>query len=268
MKKVFAALLIVLAAVSVISCRAARKPEQPQNRTFIVPEVITVSFEAVDLKAAPKVVRDVARAMEDRDATAWAQSGGSAFLVVSQAEKTKKYKLEVDQVLQRNPEQGFTWLDVKLVYNKRKEPESTENTVFTVVRADVKTPPNGVGFTIAGLETGGTPSARPQARSGPPPVQPPQTGVTIEQPQPNQEITSPVKVQGSVKGQGQMRIRLSTRGGQIIKEENLAPAPGTGAFSLDMTYSPPEMAAPGEIAVIAVSGGDEKVLARVPVLIK
>lgn len=267
MKKFIAALLVVFAAAGLCSCTAARKPVQPQQKTYVVPEVSRVSFDKVDLKSAPKVVRDMAKALEDRDATAWAQTGGSAYLVVSQAEKTKKYYLEVDEVLQRIPDPGFTWLDVKLVYKKRNDPANTENTLFTVVRADVKNPPNGVGFALTGLETAGPATGRTQARTGPPPVQITQTGAAIEQPQPNQEITSPVKVQGSVKGQGQMRVRLSTRGGQIIKEENLIPEP-TGAFSQNLAYSPPEMATPGEIGIIAVSGGDEKVLARVPVLIK
>lgn len=268
MKKFIAALLVVFAAAGLSSCSAARKPAPPQQKTYVVPEVSRVAFDKVDLKSAPKVVRDIAKALEDRDATAWAQTGGSAYLVVSQAEKTKKYDLEVDEVLQRIPEPGFTWLDVKLVYKKRKEPATAESTIFTVVRADVKNPPNGVGFALTGLETAGPPAGRTQARTGPPAVQITQTDSAIEQPQPNQEIRSPVKIQGSVKGQGQMRIRLSTRGGQIIKEENLVPAPVTGAFSQDLAYSPPEMATPGEISVIAVSGGDEKVLARVPVLIK
>lgn len=267
MKKYIAALLAALVSVGICSCSPAKKPEA-QDRTFIVPEVSSVPFDTIELESAPKAVRDIARTMEGRDATTWAQSGGSAYLLASQAEKTGKYDLKFEKVLQRIPDQNFTWLDVSLAYSKRKNAASSDKTVFTVVRADFKNPPNGVGFSLSGLETDGTTAARPQARPAAPQVQITQPGASVEQPLPNQEITSPVKIRGTVKDQGQARVRISTRGGQIIREENITPAPGTGSFSLDMTYSPPEMPTPGEISIISVSGADEKVLARVPVMIK
>lgn len=268
MKKIVALVLVLLAVAALGSCKAARKPEQPQNKTFIVPEVSRVTFDMVDPKTAPKVVRDIAKTVEDLDATVWAQTGGKAYLVISQGGKTRNYDLEVDEVLQRVPEPGFTWLEVKLAYGKRKEPRAGGEPVITVVRADVNGAPQGVGFTSAGPEAAGsTPGARPQAQT-PPPAQVPQAGAAVEQPAPNQEITSPVKVQGSASGQGQLRVRISTRGGQIVKEEKLSPSPGTGKFSLEITYSPPEMPTPGEISVIAPGGGDERVLARIPVIIK
>ncbi|MCL6612134.1 MAG: Gmad2 immunoglobulin-like domain-containing protein [Peptococcaceae bacterium] len=270
MRRVIAVLLAVALAAALVSCRAARKPELPQNKTIIVPEVSRVAYDVLDLKDAPKVVRDIAKTVEDRDAATWAQSGGKAYLIISQGDRTRNYDLEVDEILQRLPEQGFTWLDVKLAYSKRKDPRAAGGPVITVVRADVNTAPNGAGFTITGLEvTGGTAGGgRPPAAPAPPSAQIVPAGAVIEEPAPNQEISSPARVRGTARAQGQLRVRISTRGGQIIKEENLNPAPGTGSFSMEIKYSPPEMAVPGEISVIAAGGGDERVLARVPVIIK
>ncbi|MFZ5632721.1 MAG: Gmad2 immunoglobulin-like domain-containing protein [Bacillota bacterium] len=268
MKKIVTALLVCLAMAGLCSCSAARKPEQPRNNTIIVPEVSRVNFDTVDLQSAPKVIRDMAKALENRDAAAWGQSGGKAYMIISQGERTKSYEVKVDDVLQRIPEQGFTWLEVKIIYDKRKEPAKSGEPAITVVRADVKNVPQGVGFTANGLDVAGPPVNRPVPRAGPPAAQGDQSAAVIEQPAPNQEVSSPVKVRGTVRAPGQKRLRISTRGGQILKEEIVNPTPGTGAFSAEITYSPPEMATPGEIALIAVSGGDEKILARVPVIIK
>lgn len=267
MKKIIAVILAALLILGLGACSAAKKPQTPQNRTMIVPEATRVTFDAVDLKKAPKVVRDIAKTLEKRDAAAWAQAEGKAYLIISQGNRTSNYDLKVDDVMQRMPDQGFTWLDVTLAY-KRGETSGDGGTppVITVFRADLNTPPGGAGFTVTGLGSPGRPEAtRPAA---PPAAPGAAAGVAISQPAPGQEITSPVKVQGTARGQGQMRVRISTRGGQIIKEENLSPAPGTGAFSLQITYSPPEMPAPGEISIISTGGGEEKVLARVPVVIK
>ncbi|MFZ5647751.1 MAG: Gmad2 immunoglobulin-like domain-containing protein [Bacillota bacterium] len=269
MKKLIC-LILLLSVAGVCSCSPAKKPAPPQDRTIIVPEVSRVTFDTVDLKNAPKVVRDIAKVLENQDASAWAAADGTTYLVFSQGDKTRKYQLKVDEVLQRIPDQGFTWLDVKLNYKKKEQPDPGEDTVFTVVKADVANPPKGVGFTITGLPAGVPQASSPSARATPTPGQNVQikSGASIERPVPNQEITSPVKVSGTVSPQGQKRVRISTRGGQIIKEENLPVTPGTGFFNVDVTYSPPETPTAGEIAVIDLAGADEKVLARVPVLIK
>lgn len=262
--------LVLLAVVALCSCSPAKKPAPPQNRTILVPEVSRVTFDTVDLNTAPKVVRDIARVLEKQDASAWTAAGGATYLIFSQGDKTRKYDLAVDEVLQRIPDQGFTWLDVRLKYKKREQPAPAEGGIFTVVRADVATPPGGVGFTITWPETT-TPQAPAAPRAAPPPGQGVQItpgGALIEQPSPSQVITSPVRVTGSVSPQGQKRVRISTRGGQIIKEENLPSLPGTGAFSIEITYSPPETPAAGEISIIEPAGDDERVLAKVPVLIK
>jgi len=277
LKRIFSLLIILITlitAAAVISCSPAKKPDQPDNRTLVVPEASRVSFDTVDLKSAPKEVRDMAKLLEDRDATAWAQAGGKSYLVIVQGQKTRNYQMEVDEVLQRLTDPGFTWLDVKLAYSKSKEARPGSDPVITVVRAELNTPPQGVGFNLGGLEAAAPPAAGSTGSGAVRPAQPapapPATngGAVIERPAPNQEITSPVTVQGTAGAQGQLRVRISTRGGQIIKEESIKPGPGNGAFSLTVSYSPPEMAVPGEISLIAVSGAEEKVLARVPVVIK
>lgn len=264
-------LLILLAIAVICSCSPARKPAPPQERTIIVPEVSRVTFDTMDLKDAPKVVQDIAKVLENQDASAWAAAGGATYLVFSQGDKTRKYDLAVDEVLQRIPEQGFSWLDVRLKYKKKDSPGTGEGGIFTVIKAGTANPPQGVGFTITGLPAAVPQASPPSAGASPQGgqnVQILQGSAVIEQPAPNQMIVSPVRISGRVSPQGQKRVRISTRGGQIIKEENLPVAPGAGTFSIDMAYSPPETPAAGEIAVIEPAGADERVLAKVSVLIK
>lgn len=281
MNKFFTSLLVLLIMAGLCSCTIQRKPESPDN-TIIVPEVSRVGFDTIDLKDAPKAVRDMAKAVEKQDAAAWGLSGGKAYILISRGERTDGFNVKVDDVLQRLPEEGFTWIEVKLAYEKKKEQAGNDRegvageAPVTVVRADIKETPRGVGFTMTGLDSDSqdTDDAAPPNRPLPGPKpgtgQPApniQAGAVIEQPAANQEISSPVKVQGNVRAAGQKRVRIVTRGGQIIKEEVVNPSPETGDFNVDITYSPPEMATPGEISLISV-GGDEKVLTRVPVIIK
>jgi len=260
--------LILLSLAGVCSCSPAKKPAPPQNRTIIVPEVSRVTFDTLDIKDAPKVIQDMARVLENQDASAWTLAENATYLVFSQGNKTRNYDLEVDEILQRLPQQGFTWLDVELQHKKRAQPRAGAEPVITVVRVRLAQPPDGVGFKISGPE-----AASPQASSPSPGITSTPRGqgsagtAAIDNPAPNQEITSPVRVAGSAVSPGQKRVRISTRGGLIIKEENL-PTSGTGAFIIDMTYSPPETPTAGEISVIDPSGGDERILARVPVLIR
>lgn len=268
MKKFFLTILFIGTMAALFSCSPAKKPDPTRNKTFIVPEVSRVTFDAVDLNSAPGVVRNIAKDIQDRDATTWAQAEGKAYIIVSQGDRTRNYDMKVDEVLQRLPQQGFTWLDVRLSYNRKKEPRAGGEPVLTVVRADVNSPPEGVGFTLTGLEAAGSAPGPPPEKTAVPAPQGEGAGASIEQPAPNQEITSPVKVRGTAASPGQLRVRISTRGGQILKEEKLSASPGTGSFTADITYSPPEIPVPGEITVISPARGDEKVLARVPVVIK
>jgi len=100
--------LIILTMAALCSCSPARKLAPQQNRTILVPEVSRVTFDSLDLKTAPKVIRDVAKVMENQDASVWARTGNTTYLVLSQGDKTNNYDLAVDEILQRIPEQGFT----------------------------------------------------------------------------------------------------------------------------------------------------------------
>lgn len=267
MKRLIITVLIIVAIAGLTSCTAAKKPAPPENNIQIVPEVSRVAYANIDIKEAPKVVQDVAKVMEKRDATAWAQSGNKAYLIVSKGEKTVDYNVEVDEVLQRIPEPGYTWLEAKITYKKRNINSNNKDPELLVVRADVANPPNGVGFITSGLETESAKPDRTITRVPAPDTRNAQAA-TIELPTPNQEIASPVIIKGTVKSQGQKRVRIATKGGQIIKEESFNPAIGSGSFSLEIVYSPPELPASGEITIIDISGGGEKVLAKVAVIIK
>ena len=267
MRKLFWATVILL-LFGLCSCSAAKKPAPPQNKTIIVPEVSRVSFDTVDLKTAPKAVRDIAKLLENQDSTSWVQVGDKAFFIVSSGERARGYDITFDEILKRLPEENFTWIDARLKYKKRTQPRNAGEPYFTVVRADIDKAPGGVGFTVTGMDIAGPAVNTPPVKAAPSPsTQGVQPEAVLEQPVANQEITSPLSIKGTAKSAGQKRVRLSTRGGQIIKEETLATGNG-GSFAASISYSSPAMATPGELAIIEISGKDEKILTRVPVVIK
>lgn len=271
MKKLLWAAVILL-LLGLCSCSAAKKPAPPENRTIIVPEVSRVTFDTADLKTAPKAVRDIAKLLENQDSTSWAQVGDKAYFIVSSGERSRGYDITFDEIQQRLPEENYVWIDARLKYKKRAEPRKAGEPFYTLVRADIAKAPNGVGFTITGADISSPAPAvnTPPVKTAPAPLpstQGSQSGAVLEQPTANQEITSPLKIKGTVKSTGQKRVRLSTRGGQIIKEEELSTESG-GSFTTTLSYSSPEMATPGELALIEIVGKEEKTLARVPVVIK
>ncbi len=272
MKKFFPVICILTALFILPACSAFQKPAPQQDKTLIVPEVTTVDFEQIDLKTAPKAIRDMARALEKQDATSWANSGNKSYLIISQGDKTKNHQIEISQILQRMPESGFTWLDVKLEYTKSQNPSKNDEKPVTIIRADVNNLPNGAAFTITGLTPGESPPKAVPIEKQPPATTPPAAGnaeTSIKQPAANSQITSPVSVQGITKTPDrQIRVRIITRGGQIIKEESVAANRATGEFFKEIKYNPPSTATPGEIEVLATFGDDEKVLASIPVIIK
>jgi hypothetical protein len=96
------------------------------------------------------------------------------------------------------------------------------------------------------------------------------TGAEITQPAPNQEVTSPVKVAGKISTPGQkIRLRLVTRNGQVMKEEEMQAPGGDGYFEAALSYNPPSLPKAGMVEVISTdSSGNDKILAQVPVVIK
>lgn len=270
--------VLTVAGILISGCTAARKPEpDPQPRTFVVPEVSRVDFDTVDLEKAPKVVRDVARGMRDRDAATWIQSGDNTYIVVSLGKNSKDRKVEVDEILQRIPEPDTNWLDVKLKYAKQATGQNNgDETRFTVVRADVNDRPEAVGFETIGFEMTSQAAPAP-ARQNPAPVRPApapretgNNGAEISQPAPNQEVTSPLKVSGKLNSPAEkVRVRVMTRTGQIMKEEEMPAPSGTGPFETSISYNAPSLPKPGVVEIISVDAdGNDKILARVPVLIK
>ncbi len=275
-------LLTVALVLAAAGCNAARKPvQEAQPKTYVVPEVTTVSFDPIKLEDSPKVVRNVARSIRDREATTWVQSGDNAYIIASTGKDNNNNLLEVEEILQRVPEQNINWLDVKMKYTKRENGGNTNNNAnITVVRADVKDRPEGVGFEINKEQKAGTSVQTPAApvKQAPETAKQPQQlnqsvvseGAEITQPSPNQEISSPVKVEGKITTPAEkFRLRVITKSGQIMKEMEL-PSPGNGrSFETSISYNPPSLPKPGTVDIISVDGnGSDKLLARVPVMIK
>lgn len=283
---IIALLLTAALVLAVAGCSAARKPApEPQPKTYVVPEVTTVNYDPVKLDDCPGVVREVARSIRDREATTWVQSGNNAYILASTGKNNNSNLLEVEDILQRVPEQNVNWLDVKMKYTKRESGDSGDDSNITVVRADVKDPPEGVGFEInREQKAGGTAAQTPAQTPAAPAKQVPQTakqprptnqgvaseGAVITQPAPNQEITSPVKVAGNVKAPAdRLRLRIMTKSGQIMKETEISPPASGGNFETSVDYNPPSLPRPGVVEIIGIDGnGGDRLLARVPVMIK
>ncbi len=280
MRKYIVWAIMLLMLIAFAGCAASRKPApQPQAKTYVVPEVSRVSFDTVNLKDCPKVVRDVAGTIRDRKTNTWVQSGNNAYILASTG-NSKGNNLEVDEILQRVPQQGMNWLDVKLKYSGRAvgQQNGNEDNV-KVVRADVSDRPEGVGFEVVEPATGEVTRTAPPApakqspaklgTSHPGPIVV-NTGAEITQPASNQEVTSPLKVSGKLKSPSQkIRLRLATRNGQVMKEEELPAPGGDGSFEATMSYNPPSLPRTGMVEVISVdASGNDQLLARVPVVIK
>jgi len=272
--------IMLLMFIAFAGCAATRKPApQPQAKTYVVPEVSRVSFETVNLRDCPKVVRDVARSIRDRKTNTWVQSGNNAYILASTG-NSKSNNMEVDEILQRVPQQGMNWLDVKLKYSGRAAGlQNGSEANVTVVRADVNDRPEGVGFEVVETATGEVARTSPAAPAKQAPANQNtsqqgsmvvNTGAEITQPAPNQEVTSPLKVSGNLKSPAQkIRLRLVTRNGQVMKEDELPTPGGDGSFETTMSYNPPSLPRTGMVEVISVdSSGNDQLLARVPVVIK
>ncbi|MQL52985.1 hypothetical protein GFC01_12080 [Desulfofundulus thermobenzoicus] len=279
-------LLLMLAALFVTgstgSCAVARKPAPPdQPRTVILPESTRVSFDRVDLNQAPDVVRDVARALENTDSSTWVQAGNDIYLLISQGPRTRDYRVEIGEITQRNPRADFSWLDVKGAYAKSGPGQApAAGPLFTVARVGrLDRPVNGVAFqfTRRGETAAGTTGASPAAPAAPPtppaarkPVPVEQGEAQINEPAPNREISSPVRVVGRARHPGEeVRVRLVDGDGRVMAEKALSVSRDRFTeFETSLSYSPPASPRPGFVEVLAVTREKETSLARVPVTIK
>lgn len=294
MRRLLCIALIMVFALLSASCAGAKKPEAPeqQPRTVVVPEVTKISFDSVDLDKAPDLVRDVADQMSKRDGATWVQENNTIYLLVSQGERSKGLKADVDQVLQRVPRDNLTWLDVKVIYEKvseEKEDKDTSNkpSVFKVNRTDRDI--NGVGFDFvnaedvkeedkANKEDKEPKAANPAPGNAAPSSPAPSAQVTpreeqeaqITAPKPNETVTSPLTVKGTTgKMDGQLRARLRTEGGRVLAEVPMS-APAAGTFEVTLNYSAPETSQRGVVELIKVDNkdGSEDVESQVRVIIK
>lgn len=92
LRKLLLLFTALLMAYGVAGCAVARKPAPPaQPRTVVVPESTRVSFERVDVARAPDVLKDVAKALENTDASTWVRSGNDIYLLISQGPRTRGY---------------------------------------------------------------------------------------------------------------------------------------------------------------------------------
>ncbi len=263
-------------------CAVARKPAPPeQPRTVVIPETTRVSFERVDLARAPDAVKDVAKALENTDASTWVRAGNDLYLLLSMSPRSREYRAEITEIRQRNPRADFSWLDVQVRY-ARLAPGETAPTapVFTVVRVGrLDRPVSGVAFEFnrekgpgpAPMPPAGPHAAAKRAPAGAPETTPQEGGeARIDEPAPGRETTSPVKVVGRARHPArEVQVRLVEEGGRILAEKTITVGRDTFTdFETSLSYGPPASPKEGFVEIVAFTGGKEQSLARVPVILK
>ncbi|SHJ20771.1 Gmad2 immunoglobulin-like domain-containing protein [Desulfofundulus thermosubterraneus] len=263
-------------------CAVARKPAPPkQPRTVVIPETTRVSFEQTDLAKAPDAVKDVAKALENTDASTWVRAGNDLYLLFSMSPRNREYRAEVTEIRQRNPRADFSWLDVQVRYTRQDTGQAPPNApVFTVVRVGrLDRPVSGVAFQFnreKGPGPAPMPAAGPQPAVKPAPAESPETAprvegeASIDEPAPGQETTSPVKVVGRARhSAGEVRIRLVDEGGTVLSEKTIAVGRESFTdFETSLSYGPPASPKKGFVEIVALTRGKEQSLARVPVTLK
>jgi hypothetical protein len=274
-------LLLIMAALVLIGgmagCTAARKPAPEQPRTVIIPEATRVSFEKIDLAKAPAEVKDVARTLENTDASTWVRANNNLYLLFSTSPRNRMYRAEVTEIQQRNPRADFSWLDVKARYVRQAAASAPVLTVVRVGKLD--RPVNGVAFQFSrekGQQAGqaGGPGPQPAARPAPAGTPEPAavTGgeAVISEPSPDQETTSPVKVVGKARhSAGEVRVRLVDERGTVLAEKSLSVGKESFTeFETLLSYSPVASPRKGFVEVVAPGQDGEQSLARVPVTMK
>ncbi|AEG15431.1 Spore germination protein-like Gmad2 [Desulfofundulus kuznetsovii DSM 6115] len=278
--------LLLIASLLLIwgmaGCTVARKPAPPaQPRTVVIPETTRVSFEQTDLAKAPDAVKDVAKALENTDASTWVRAGNDLYLLFSMSPRNREYRAEVTEIRQRNPRADFSWLDVKARYTRYDPGQTASNApVFTVVRVGrLDRPVSGVAFQFTrekGREPGQMPVAGPQPAAKPAPAGYPEMTprvegeASIDEPAPGREITSPVKVVGRARhSAGEVRVRLVDEGGMVLSEKTIAVGRDSFTdFETSLSYGPPASPKKGFVEIVAPVRGKEQSLARVPVTLK
>ncbi|WP_165859309.1 Gmad2 immunoglobulin-like domain-containing protein [Desulfofundulus salinus] len=263
-------------------CAVARKPAPPeQPRTVVIPETTRVSFEQTDLAKAPDAVKDVAKALENTDASTWVRAGNDLYLLFSMSPRNREYRAEVTEIRQRNPRADFSWLDVQVRYTRQDTGQAPPNApVFTVVRVGrLDRPVSGVAFQFnreKGPGPAPMPAAGPQPAVKPAPAGSPETTLRVEgeasidEPAPGQETTSPVKVVGRARhSAGEVRVRLVDEGGMVLSEKTIAVGRESFTdFETSLSYGPPASPKRGFVEIVAPARGKEQSLARVPVTLK
>ncbi|MGB9826858.1 MAG: hypothetical protein ACPLRU_09295, partial [Desulfofundulus sp.] len=129
-------------------CTVARKPgPAAKPRTVVVPETTRVSFERIDPARAPQAVKDVARALDDTNASTWVRAGNDIYLLLNTSSHNRGYRAEVTEISQRTPRPEFSWLDVKARYIRQTRQAPSNAPVLTVVRVSrLARPVSGVAF--------------------------------------------------------------------------------------------------------------------------
>ncbi len=259
---------ILLTFLSVACGVPEKKPLTPSNNK--TPAIRDINFEEVSPGAASKEIKEMADIVKTRDAVLWAVSDNKNYLIISQGDISKDYRLEVDEILQRSLLTELIWLDIKFNFKVKDQPKNELESTVKILRVDVSGQPKGIAFSAAGLDVTKTEPSKPAspAQIDKRVVNPTDPLFTVKQPIENQQINSPVFIQGKANTPiNQLRVMISTDGGQIIKEESIEINNDTGNFSKEVKYNSPSFPTSGEITLLSITNSEEDILARIPVTI-
>lgn len=306
-KKITIALIIILITAFAIGC-PARRPEAPQEQPdperIIVPEVSRVFFEEVPLEDGPRLARLLSENNREGEMLVWFMAEDQFWILV-QSEAGGDEILEIEEVLQRIPERDTILLEVRLsqveieLAEEEAEEENqaeVEDERTTLIRLEINQEPHGVAFLVDSeleedLEENGNNGEQARVGEQQPPREQPQrqpqqqapqqeqerpqnqqTFIQVVEPEPNQEVSSPLQVLGRARLEdGNVHIRLKSEEGEVIAESNTtvtATAPQVGNFSATLSFSSPEKEESGTLEVYSEVNGETENLIAVPVVIR
>jgi hypothetical protein len=310
--QLFSLIGLLMFAFLLTGCPARRPiqetPAPPE--TIVVPEVARIFFTEVPMEDGPELARLLAANNRGGEMTVWFEADNNIWVMVQAAEGSDEL-LRVEEVLQRIPGRDTLLLEVRLNEVKREEqPEDKKEegqdagqgrtgrhfADAVLVRLDFNQRPHGIAFLFDSqleekLEEDGNGAVKNRAAqpsAAKPPVSAPvpqrqqqaqqpqaqeQKFIQVQEPRPDQKITSPLQVLGRARVPGgAVHFRLKNGNGEVIAESSTtatATAPQAGTFSGILSFSPPGGETNGTLEVFSNGrNGQPETLVAVPVVIK
>jgi biotin carboxyl carrier protein len=282
LRKLTIACITLLLITILTGCGGADKKPELKPETIVVPEVSSIPFDMIALEDAPAVVRKVAKAMEDEEYYNWITDRGTGYILIAP-------ELDIERIEQRVPSENYAWLNVKLIeIEEEKTKEKEDDNKPTIVKFDLKTTPNAVGFQVADDETSATqPQPAPAKKPEPKAVEQTQANnqqnqpkdeekgeetdikgpaIRITNPMPGDAVSNPVAVSGQAGiANGSVRVRVINASGNVIAEKPVEV--NGGKFETSLSFPPPANQEQGTVEAFIMNPRDNSEAGRISIYV-